>query len=254
VKVIFLGTGTSQGIPVIGCKCATCTSEDVRDKRFRTSCLVIIDDVYILIDTSPDLRMQMLVNKIPRVDAIIYTHEHNDHTAGLDDVRPYNFMQKSHIPAFGEARIISDIEKRFSYIFDHDPYPGAPRINLYEINEDESFYIKNVEIVPIRVMHGSLPILGFRIGDFAYLTDVKTLPQHSMEKLSGVHHLVLNALRYEEHYSHLTVNEAIDIAQALDAKRTYFTHLSHKVPKHQIFGTQLPEGIFPAYDGLILEI
>ncbi|HMP29587.1 MAG TPA: MBL fold metallo-hydrolase [Saprospiraceae bacterium] len=254
MKVIFLGTGTSQGIPVIGCTCNTCLSDDTKDKRFRTSCMIVIDSVHILIDTSPDLRTQMLNNQITNSDAILFTHEHNDHMAGLDDVRPFNFMQQSHIPAYGEARVVHELKKRFSYIFDEDPYPGAPRINLVEINDIDNFEIKGVQIKPIRVMHGTLPILGFRIGDFAYLTDVKYLPENSYKNLEGVKHLVLNALRYHEHYSHVTVDEAIIIAQSLGVETTYLTHLSHQIVRHDIFEKQLPKGVLPAYDGLVWEL
>ena len=254
MKVIFLGTGTSQGIPVIGCTCNTCVSHDVKDKRLRTSCLVVVNDVHILIDTSPDLRTQMLDNNISKIDAILFTHEHNDHTAGLDDVRPFNFMHQMHIPAFAEKRIVDQIFSRFAYIFDENPYPGAPRIILNEINDADTFYIKGVSITPIRIMHGALPILGFRIGDFAYLTDVKSIPDSSLSKLKGIKYLVLNALRYHEHYSHITVNEAIEIAQNIGAEITYLTHMSHQIVRHKIFKNQLPVGVKPAFDGLVWEI
>lgn len=254
MKVVFLGTGTSQGIPVIGCRCETCLSSDPRDKRLRTSCLIIKGGVHILIDTAPDLRTQMLQNNVERVDAILYTHEHNDHMAGLDDVRPFNFMHNSSIPAFGEERIIKELEARFSYIFDDNPYPGAPRITLNEIIAGKPINIRGVSIIPIRVMHGSLPILGFRIEDFAYLTDVKRIPDESFQLLSGVRYLVINALRYHEHYSHLTVDQAIEISDKLGVKFTYLTHMSHQILRHEIFHGQLPSSVSPAYDGLVWDI
>jgi phosphoribosyl 1,2-cyclic phosphate phosphodiesterase len=253
MKVVFLGTGTSQGVPVIGCKCETCLSADPRDKRMRTSCLVIKDGVHILIDTSPDLRTQMLNNHIEQIDAILFTHEHNDHMAGLDDVRPFNFMHKISIPVYGEVRIINELEARFAYIFDDNPYPGAPRITLNEINTGVPVMIKGVSVIPIRVMHGSLPILGYRIGDFAYLTDVKSLPLESFQLLKGIKHLVISALRYHEHYSHITVEQAIEISNYLDVDFTYLTHMSHQILRHQVFENQLPDNILPAYDGLTWE-
>ena len=257
LKLIFLGTGTSQGIPVIGFKDPVSLSRDPKDKRTRPSIILQIDDISILIDCGPDFRTQMLREKLDRVDAILCTHEHADHTAGLDDLRPINFLHKINIPLFSSRRTIDDLRVRFSYIFNDKAknYPGIPLLNLVEIDPNKSFQISNISILPIRVLHGKLPILGFRIQNIAYLTDVKTIEEKEFLKLKNLDVLILNALRKKEpHHSHLLLSEAVEIAKRVGAKKTYFTHISHLMGFHEKTNKELPNNIYLAYDGLKLEV
>ncbi len=253
MNISILGSGTSQGIPVIGCECKTCTSTDPRDRRFRTSCLIEINNKRIVIDIGPDFRQQMLDYGGKEIHAIIITHEHNDHVAGLDDVRPFNFKYFKDIPVYGLPRINKYLRNRFDYIFKEQQYPGAPMISLHDI-EKHPFTIENIKITPIQIMHGPLPILGYRINDFAYLTDVKTIPIEEFKKLEQLEVLVLSALRYKEHHSHLTLLEAIDLAKKINAKKTYFTHFSHLLGPHEKIEQQLDHNIFAAYDGMSISL
>ena len=250
MKIRLLGTGTSQGVPIIGCECRACLSTKVEDQRLRTSCLIEIEGKRIQIDTGPDFRQQMLLAKTGEIHAVFITHEHYDHVGGLDDIRPFNFKYQKDMPVFTLPRVAKDMRKKFDYIFNANPYPGAPRINLIEIDGESSFDVEGVEIIPIHIMHGNLPILGFRIQNFAYLTDVKVIPETEFEKLENLEILVLSALRPEAHYSHLTIKEAISLAQKIKAKKTYFTHFSHLAGTHEEITSQLPDGIFAGYDGL----
>jgi phosphoribosyl 1,2-cyclic phosphate phosphodiesterase len=250
----FLGTGTSQGIPVIGCKCDTCNSTDPHDKRLRTSIFVESEGAKLLIDTGPDLRLQLLTNDIHDIDAILTTHEHNDHTAGLDDVRPINFRHQKTLPLYSIPRVLRNIETRFPYIFEADPYPGAPRIQLQAIEPFELFNVGNVSILPIEYDHGSLKIIGFRIKDMAYLTDVSHLDENAMKHLHGLKVLILSALQREPHNSHLSVEEAISVAKEIGAIRTYFIHMSHTLGPASVWTKNLPLGIQASYDGLMLNI
>lgn len=253
MKITFLGTGTSQGVPVIGCDCAVCRSLDFRDKRFRSSIHVDIQGVSLVVDTGPDFRMQMLRTGIKRLDAVIYTHEHKDHTAGLDDIRPYNFLQQMDIPIFGRRQVLDQIRQEFSYIFSKNKYPGIPQVEPIEITENP-FQVNGIPITPIPVLHYKLPVLGFRFGDFSYVTDANFIPEESMKLLEGTEILVLNALQKESHISHFTLDQAVEMAQRIGAKKTYFTHISHRLGLHEQVDRELPDGIALGYDGLELTL
>ncbi|MCS5489141.1 MBL fold metallo-hydrolase [Algoriphagus limi] len=253
MKIRFLGTGTSQGIPVIGCNCDVCTSLDFRDKRFRTSAHLEIDGKSIVIDTGPDFRMQMLREGISHLDAVLFTHEHKDHTAGLDDIRPFNFRQNRDMPIFGRKQVIDQIKQEFSYIFSEVKYPGVPRVITHEIDHSP-FEAEGIRVTPIPVMHNKLPVLGFRIGDFTYITDANFISEESKKLIQGSKILVLNALQKTPHQSHFTLDEAIEQVNSLDIGEAYFTHISHKLGLHQEIEKELPEGIHLAYDGLVLNL
>lgn len=254
MKIRLLGTGTSQGIPIVGCECEACLSTEVKDKRLRTSCLIELDGKRIQIDTGPDFRQQMLLAGGKEIHAVLITHEHYDHIGGLDDIRPFNFKYKKDMPLFTLPRVAKGIQKRFDYIFKTNPYPGAPQIQLIEIDGNSPFEIGDIEVLPVHIIHGKLPILGFRIQNFAYLTDVKTVPELEFGKLKNLDVLILSALRHEEHHSHLTLKEAVSLAKRINAKKTYFTHFSHLAGTHEEISKQLPESIFAGYDGLELNI
>ncbi len=249
MTVTFLGTGTSQGVPVITCTCEVCRSLDFRDKRLRSSVHVEVDGLSLVIDTGPDFRQQMLRERIRHLDAIIYTHEHKDHTAGMDDVRSFNFAQKMDMPIYARASVIDQIKREFSYVFAEIKYPGVPRIKANAI-ENSTFLIHQTPITPIEVLHYKLPVYGFRIGDFCYITDTNHIPEEEMAKIQGCKILVLNALQKTEHISHFTLNEAIEMAQKINPEHAYFTHISHKLGKHAEVSEELPENIHLAYDGL----
>ncbi len=251
--ITFLGTGTSQGVPVIGCPCAVCQSLDFRNKRFRASIHLEVMDQSIVIDTGPDFRMQMLREGIKKLDAVLFTHEHKDHTAGLDDIRPFNFYQQGDIPIFGRAAVLEQLQREYAYIFNEKRYPGVPQVDCVEIDH-LPFQINGVGITPIPVLHYKLPVLGFRIGDFSYITDANAIPEETYPLLEGSEILVLNALQKEAHISHFTLDEAINQALRIGAKKTYFTHISHRLGLHDEVEKELPEGIFLAYDGLKLSI
>ena len=253
MEVIFLGTGTSQGIPVIGSKHPVCLSNDPRDKRLRVSVLVNWEGYKILVDCGPDFRSQMLSHNVSRLDAILYTHEHNDHTAGLDDIRPF-FFRQGDIPVFAHKRVLESLKKRFEYIFQtENKYPGAPSVATHEII-NEPFKFNTLEIVPINVMHNRVQVFGFRFGDFAYLTDVKTIEKKEIEKLRGVKVLVVNALRQEPHHSHFCLPDALEFIDDLKPERAYLTHISHIMGFHEEVQAGLPENVFLAYDNLQITI
>lgn len=254
LEITLLGTGTSQGIPVIGCSCKTCLSTDPKDKRFRTAAFVKAGDTGISIDLGPDFRLQMLNNGITNVHSVLLTHEHNDHISGLDDIRPINFLYKRDIPIYGSARSLLEIHRRFIYAFDPDyHYPGKPRVSAIIIN-DEPFKIGEIEIIPIPIDHGDMSIYGFRIGNFAYITDAKTIPDSSKLLLSNLDVLILNALRFEPHETHLNIPEAIALVQELKPEKCYLTHLSHDTGLHEEINKILPAGIQLGYDGLKINI
>lgn len=249
MKVTFLGTGTSQGVPVIGCSCLVCKSLDFRNKRFRSSIHFEIGDLSLVVDTGPDFRSQMLRAGISRLDGVLFTHEHKDHTAGLDDIRPFNFKQQKDMPIFGRDQVLNQIKREFSYVFSSKKYPGVPQIDPVEINENP-FFIEGVKITPIPVLHYKLPVLGFRIGDFTYITDTNFIPDESMRLIEGSKVVVLNALQKESHISHFTLDEAVSKAKEIGAEQTYLTHISHKLGLHSEVDDELPKGIALAYDGL----
>jgi len=251
----FLGTGTSQGIPIIGCPCEVCKSTNEKDKRLRVSGLLKIGERTIVIDCGPDFRQQMLRENVTDLDAILITHEHNDHIIGMDDVRPFNFLHKKDMPIYADERAQKELKERFAYIFAENKYPGAPMVALNTIKAGEKIKIADeIEVLPIEVMHGKLPILGFRIENFAYLTDVKTISDTEIEKLKKLDVLVLSALHHNEHHSHSTLNQAIELAKRINSKRTYFIHFSHHLGLHEKVEKTLNETMFLAYDGLTITI
>jgi phosphoribosyl 1,2-cyclic phosphate phosphodiesterase len=251
IHITFLGTGTSQGIPVISCKCDVCKSSDSRNMRLRSSLFFNINSVKFVIDIGPDFRQQMLINHIEDVDAILLTHEHKDHLAGLDDVRPFNYLKRKAIDVFAENRVIDAIHREFSYIFSKEKYPGIPVLNIHEIS-NQNFEYNGIEIIPIRVMHWKLPILGFRIQNFAYITDASLIEFDEIQKLQNLDVLVINALQIEKHYSHYNLEEALQVVQKIKPKRAYFTHISHHLGLYEKVQSQLPECVFLGYDGLQL--
>jgi phosphoribosyl 1,2-cyclic phosphate phosphodiesterase len=253
-SVLVLGTGTSHGVPMIGCDCSTCTSTDPRDRRSRAS-ILIRDRIghAVLVDTTPDLRSQALAHNVRRVDAIVYTHSHADHVMGLDEVRRFNVLQKSAIPCYGDERTLDDLRRIYSYIFEADTQMGGgiPKVTLTRIAGD--FCVGSLTIAPIPLMHGSRQILGYRVGTFAYLTDCSAIPDASWPLLAGVRTLILDALRERPHPTHLSVDQALEIVRRLRPERAYFTHMCHDLP-HAATCARLPGGVELAYDGLAFEI
>jgi phosphoribosyl 1,2-cyclic phosphate phosphodiesterase len=250
VEVIVLGTGTSHGVPMIGCECPVCTSNDPHDKRTRPSIWVRYGGVRFLVDTSPELRLQCLANGIREVDAVLFTHHHADHVAGLDDLRRFNWMTKKAVPCYGTERTLAGIQRMFSYAFERDPNSphSRPELDLHIIKCDP-FEVNGVGIIPIPLMHGPLPVLGFRFGPFAYCTDCSTIPEDSISLLRGVEVLILDALRHDPHPTHLSLKQAVDLATRIGASRTYFTHMAHQL-KHAETDATLPSGMALAHDGL----
>lgn len=253
MKITFLGTGTSQGIPMLLSDEEVNFSSDSKDKRMRSSIYITIENGGVLIDCGPDFRTQMLKHKITDIDAILFTHEHSDHIAGLDDIRPYCY-QKGPMPVYAFERTLKSLAKRYDYIFaTENRYPGAAAVIPNTVTK-ESFIVAGKTIVPIQVEHGSLPILGYRIDDFAYLTDVKTIKEEELEKLKGIKTLVINALRIEMHFTHLNLEEALQMVEVIQPEITYFTHISHRLGYHEEVNKKLPNNVFLAYDGLEIDI
>jgi phosphoribosyl 1,2-cyclic phosphate phosphodiesterase len=253
LRVTFLGTGTSQGVPVIGCSCEVCQSIDFRNKRLRTSIHIEVGDQSFVIDTGPDFRQQMLREQVKRIDAIIFTHAHRDHTAGLDDVRAYNFIQNMDMPIFGTKPVLDQLRLEYAYAFAEKYYPGIPRLTLNEINE-APFNINTVPVQPLPVFHMKLPVLGFRFENFSYITDANRIPEETFLKLRGTETLVINALQREAHISHFNLAEALEMVKLIKPRRTFITHISHKLGLHAEVSEELPEGVALAYDGLQLQL
>lgn len=254
MKIYFLGTGTSQGIPVIGSSHVVCLSEDSRDKRLRVSVWIQDVDFSLVIDCGPDFRQQMLTSTCSQIDGLLFTHEHADHTAGLDDIRPFFFKQGA-ISVYAHDRVLKNLARRFDYIFENEnKYPGAPSVIPFEVVANQKFTIKNQELIPITAMHGDLQIFGYRIKDFVYLTDVKSIDNAELEKLKNVEVLVINALRFEPHPTHFNVDEALSFIALVQPKKAYLTHISHLLGLHEDVEKQLPENVFLAYDNLEIEI
>ncbi len=253
MKVTFLGTGTSQGIPVIGCNCKACLSEDPKDNRLRVSVQIEINDKIIIIDVGPDFRQQMLKEGTKRIDAILITHEHSDHVAGIDDIRPYNFMYGMEMPFYTTANVQKVLIQKHPYIFEAK-YPGVPRIKLHTISKARKFKIADISVIPVEIFHGKLAILGFRIGDFAYLTDFKTIDDKEAIKLKGTKVLVVSALQHKKHHSHSSLQESVDFVNKIGAPKAYFTHISHKMGSHKETEKLLPKHIRIAHDGLTIKI
>lgn len=289
VELTFLGTGTSQGVPIIGCHCPTCSSPDPRDKRFRSAALVRMAGMTILVDAGPDLRMQMLAHDIGHLDAILLTHNHKDHTGGIDDVRAFNYIDRKAVDIYCEPKVLDTLRNDYGYAFAEHKYPGSPEWHIHLIDErpfrvkptgedgtlewvhDKGYFYRQADgslkpsdnaireaeheqpnIIPIRGMHGAMPVLGFRFGNIAYITDINHLPESEFAKLQGLEHVTLNTVGYYPHHSHLSLQEAIDLAGRIGARHTWLTHLSHVFPPHGRFCQELPPHIQPAYDGLTI--
>ncbi len=253
LKVTFLGTGTSIGVPVITCDCPVCQSSDPHDKRMRTSVMLEVNGFTFVIDCGPDFRIQMLRENVNNLDAVIFTHEHRDHIAGLDDIRAFNYVLNKKIDIYGTRQVMEAIQTEFPYIFSESRYFGAPQLTIHPIDE-KPFTVRNVEFIPIKVLHEKLPVTGFRVGDFTYITDASFIPEKELEKIKGSKVIVLNALRNSRHVSHFSVGEAVDILTKLNPEAAYLTHLSHFVGLHDEVNSKLPDFIRLAYDGLTLSI
>lgn len=253
ITITFLGTGTSQGVPVIGCDCAVCISNDPKDDRLRTSIMVSTPEQNIVFDSGPDFRQQMLREKVQRLDAVVFTHEHKDHVAGLDDIRAFNFKQRKDMEVFATLQVQEALKREYSYIFAEHKYPGVPQVNLNTIDLNP-FMVNGLELIPIQVMHYKLPVLGFRIKDFTYITDANFIAEEEKEKIKGSKVLVIDALRKEKHISHYNLDEAIELVRELEVEQAYLIHISHLFGKYKDEMAELPKGIEMAYDGLKITI
>ncbi len=253
MKIKFLGTGTSQGVPLIGCDCKVCVSASPKDKRLRSSVFIEYGDTNIVIDTGPDFRQQMLRENIRKVDAVLFTHEHKDHIAGLDEVRAYNFINQMVMPVYATERVQQAIKREFAYIFAEEKYPGIPQIDLFGIGHQD-FMVNEVKVTPIEVLHHKLPVKAFRIGNFTYITDANFISEEEKNKIRGSEVIVINALRRNHHISHYTFEEAITLMEELKPKRAYFTHISHQLGTHDEVSLELPDFIKLAYDGLTIDV
>ncbi len=252
LEVIILGTGTSQGVPVVGCTCDVCQSNDAHDKRLRTAALLQHNGTTVAIDAGPDFRQQMLREEVQRLDGILVTHNHKDHTAGIDDVRAFNWIQQESMNVFARRSVLTAIREEYFYAFEENPYPGVPDINLNEL-DGSSFRINDMELTPIEAMHHQMPVYGYRTGSFSYLTDANYIETSELNKMKGSRYVVINALRREKHISHFTLEEAVDILQYLRPEKGFITHISHQMGKHRDLEEELPAGIYPAYDGMKLQ-
>lgn len=254
MKLTFLGTGTSQGIPMIGCGCRTCCSADPRDKRLRTSALLEVSGVTLAIDAGPDFRAQMLRESVKRLDAILLTHEHTDHIGGLDDVRAFNYFMRRPMPLYAEERVLRHVQAVFAYAFDENKYPGSPEIELVAICADRPFEVQGVRVTPVRAMHARLPVVGFRVGGMAYITDANFVSRESKRLLAGCEVLVVNALQREPHPSHFTLGAALRLIAELKPAAAYLTHASHRLGRYADLQPSLPSGVQLAYDGLSVDL
>ncbi|MEX0967199.1 MAG: MBL fold metallo-hydrolase [Bacteroidia bacterium] len=253
MKITFLGTGTSGGVPMIGCHCEVCRSTDPHDKRLRTSVLIEEQGKVLVVDTGPDFRQQMLNADVGHLDAVLFTHEHRDHTAGLDEVRAFNFLQRKPMDVFATPQVQDNLRKSFAYIFANWSYPGIPKLEMHLIGKTP-FTVHGIKVVPVEVTHYKLPVTCFRIGDFSYITDANAIAPQELKKLEGTKILVLNALRKEQHISHFTLEEAITLSREINPEQTYFTHISHQMGLHRTVEKELPPNMHLAYDGLQLEL
>ncbi|MBK5721783.1 MBL fold metallo-hydrolase [Dysgonomonas sp. Marseille-P4677] len=252
MKVKFLGTGTSTGVPEIGCSCEVCTSDNIKDRRLRASVLISINETRLLIDCGPDFRQQILPEQFSKIHAVLLTHEHYDHVGGMDDLRP--FCRFGDVDIYGNRTTLNALKDRIPYSFTENKYPGVPLLNLHEIESDDFFSIQGVNILPVKLMHYKLPILGYRIGNFAYLTDVKYIPEEEYDKLKDLDVLVISALRIGDHMSHLNLAQALDEVKKISPKQAYFIHMSHQMGLHDKVERDLPENVSLSYDGLDIEL
>ena len=250
-RLTFLGTGTSQGVPMIGCGCEVCSRTDPQDKRLRSSVFVEYEGLKILVDAGPDFRQQMLRENVSHLDAILLTHNHKDHTGGLDDIRAFNYLEKKATQIYCEKYVEDSLRMEYSYAFEENKYPGAPEWRVHTIDE-RPFEIDGVKIVPIRGRHYTLPVLGFRFGNIAYCTDMNHIPEEEFEKLKGLEHFVINCVRRGHHISHFALEGALKVAEKVGARHTWLTHLSHQLPRHEELTAELPENVLPAFDGLTI--
>ncbi|MCK9410904.1 MAG: MBL fold metallo-hydrolase [Prolixibacteraceae bacterium] len=253
MRVTVLGTGTSQGVPVIACNCEVCQSADSRDKRLRCSILVEQGDTSLLVDAGPDFRQQMLLYRVANLDGVLLTHEHADHIFGLDDIRSFNWIRKAPMDIYCEKRVAENLKTIFNYAFAENRYPGTPQMELMQV-DGEPFLVKGIEVTPIRLYHHKLPVYGFRFGQFAYITDFNRIEEEELAKLKGVEVLIICALRKSIHISHLNLSEALALAGKIGSKRTYLTHMSHEMGLHAELAKELPHGVGPAFDGLVIEM
>lgn len=253
LRIVFLGTGTSIGVPIISCDCEVCVSVNPKDKRLRTSVMLSYRDKNIVIDCGPDFRMQMLNAHVQNLEAILLTHEHRDHIAGLDDVRAFNYIKKRSVKLFLSDRVLKSVQIEFPYIFDPGDYQGGPKLDLQFV-ENKTFQVAGLSVIPLPVLHGDMPVYGFRIGDFSYITDANFIPEETMEKIKGSKVLVLNALRKRKHPTHFCLSEALDIIEKVKPEKAYLTHLGHYIGLHNEVNLTLPPHVELAYDGLQIEL
>lgn len=251
MHITFLGTGTSQGVPVIACGCTVCTSSDSRNNRMRSSIMIEQQGRKVIVDTGPDFRQQMLIHQVKSIDGIVFTHEHKDHIAGLDEVRAFNYFNKWRAQVYCTTKVEEALRREFAYAFADHKYPGIPEIDIRTI-ENRPFEVEGILFQPIEVKHMFMPVFGYRIGDFTYITDANFISEEEKNKIKGSKIIVLNALRHEKHPSHFNLEEAIALAKEIGAERTYFTHISHQLGLHEEIAATLPEGMFLAYDGLVV--
>lgn len=254
MRIELLGTGTSQGVPVICCDCKVCSSIDPRDKRLRCSVSIEHNGKSIIVDVGPDFRQQILRSKVSHIDMVLLTHEHNDHIIGLDDLRPFNFSQKKEMPLFSLERVLSEVKSKFYYAFTEQNYPGAPSYSLNEVKHGDQWSLGDINITAFEVMHGDLPILCYRFNDFVYITDAKRISPESLDIIRGCDTLIVNALRKESHWSHLTLDEALHLVEEVKPRKAYLTHLSHRFGKHEEIEAILPDNVRVCYDGLVLNV
>ncbi|MDQ3051255.1 MAG: MBL fold metallo-hydrolase [Bacteroidota bacterium] len=253
MKVTFLGTGTSQGVPVIACDCNVCTSEDPRDKRLRSSVLIEHNNSTVVIDSGPDFRQQMLRARVNRIDGLVFTHEHKDHIAGMDDIRAFNYVHREKVNIYATHRVQQALHREFPYVFEDFKYPGVPEIEMHTI-DGSPFFIGDMKLKPVEVLHYRLPVLGFRVGDFTYITDANAITETELAKIRGSKIVVINALRREPHVSHFTLSQALEVLEKIGPEQAYLTHISHQLGRHKDVNAELPPNVKCAYDELIVEL